>query len=194
MQRTTLVAAGLFVVLGVGALVLGRAGGSTSRHSEATAASVASTPSSAPAPTTAAPAAASASAALAVDDLDPEASTGFDTLPDGRRIPELPATAPTALRFGVVLFSYAGAQAAPDSARSKEAARERAQSVIEEAKRDFKGAVSQGDRGSTADAGRIQRGVLEPAVEYVLFSLEKGAVHPEPVDTPRGYWVVRRND
>jgi hypothetical protein len=24
--------------------------------------------------------------------------------------------------------------------------------------------------------------------------LEKGKVHPEPIDTPKGYWVVRRNE
>ena len=106
----------------------------------------------------------------------------------------VPATAPTSLSFGVVLFSYAGAQAAPEASRSKDDAKQRAASVIEDAKRDFKAAVSKCDRGSTADAGRIPRGVLEPAVEYALFSLEKGAVHPEPVDTPRGYWVLRRND
>ena len=40
----------------------------------------------------------------------------------------------------------------------------------------------------------VPRGVIEPPVEYVLFSLEKGKVHPEPVDTPKGYWVVRRNE
>jgi hypothetical protein len=130
--------------------------------------------------------------ALAGADVEP--SGRFDVLPDGRRVPELPASAPASIGFGVVLFSYAGAQAAPDGARSRDAAKERAKSVIEEAKRDFKAAVAKGDRGSTADAGRIPRGVLEPAVEYVLFSLEKGAVYPEPVDTPRGYWVVRRNN
>jgi hypothetical protein len=54
--------------------------------------------------------------------------------------------------------------------------------------------VTRGDRGSTANAGRIPRGVLEPAPEYVLFTLPKGEVSPTPVDTPRGYWVVRRND
>jgi hypothetical protein len=36
--------------------------------------------------------------------------------------------------------------------------------------------------------------VIEPPIEFVLFSLEKGKVHPEPVDTPKGYWVVRRNE
>jgi hypothetical protein len=188
MQRTTLVAAGLFVVLGIVALVLGRAGGqkAPSPAEQPTASASVAVPSP---PPSAAP-----STPLAANEIDAEPSSGFDTLPDGRHVPELPATAPTSLSFGVVLFSYAGAQAAPEASRSKEEAKQRAASVIEDAKRDFKTAVSKGDRGSTADAGRIPRGVLEPAVEYALFSLEKGAVHPEPVDTPRGYWVLRRND
>ena len=59
---------------------------------------------------------------------------------------------------------------------------------------DFSAAVAKGDHGSTTDAGRIPRGVIEPPIEYVLFMLEKGKVHPEPIDTPRGYWVVRRNE
>lgn len=189
MQRTTLVAIGLFVVLGIAALVLGRGG-----RSDPEPLSEPARPSAAASLTASAQASATPSATAAAAELELEPSTGFDTLPDGRRVPELPATAPTTLRFGVVLFSYAGAQAASGALRSKEAAKQRAQSVIEEAKRDFKAAVAKGDPGSTADAGRIPRGVLEPAVEYVLFTLEKGAVHPEPVDTPRGYWVVKRTD
>ncbi len=190
MQRTTLVAAGLLVVLGIGgALLLGRGAGSKSHPTSAPASAAASA--SVAGPASAAPQA-SASAASALEEDDNETTTGWDTLPDGRHVPELPASAPSTVSFGVVLFTYAGAQAAPDSARTKEAAKQRAESAIEEAKRDFKAAVAKGDRGSTADAGRIPRGVLEPAVEYVLFTLEKGAVHSEPVDTPRGYWVVRR--
>jgi hypothetical protein len=189
MQRTTLVAAGLFVVLGIAALVLSR-GGDSKPYAPPTRA--VSSASAQPSSVAALPSTTSSPAPAA--EADGEPSTGFDTLPDGRQVPPLPATAPTALSFGVVLFSYAGAQTAPDAARSREVAKQRAEAVIEEAKRDFKAAVKKGDRGSTADAGRIPRGVLEPAVEYLLFSLEKGAVHPEPIDTPRGFWVVRRND
>jgi parvulin-like peptidyl-prolyl isomerase len=190
MQRTTLVAAGLLVVLGIGALVLGRGAGSKSHPTSASASAAPSALVAAPA--SAAPLASVSAASALAEDEDTETATGWDTLPDGRHVPELPASAPSTVSFGVVLFTYAGAQAAPDSARTKEAAKQRAESAIEEAKRDFKAAVAKGDRGSTADAGRIPRGVLEPAVEYVLFTLEKGAVHSEPVDTPRGYWVVRR--
>jgi hypothetical protein len=35
------------------------------------------------------------------------------------------------------------------------------------------------------------RGILEPAPEYVLFMLEKDQVS-DPVDTPRGLWIVKR--
>lgn len=105
---------------------------------------------------------------------------------------KLPGSAPGAVSFGVILLTYQGAQLAPANARTKQEAFDKAKSLIDEAKKDFAEAVKKGDKGSTADAGRIPRGVLEPDVEWVLFSLEKGAVHPEPVDTPRGYWVVRR--
>ncbi len=109
----------------------------------------------------------------------------------GRR---LPPGAPTSVGFGVILFTYQGAQLAPPGARSKDAALQAAKAVIEDAKKDFTEAVKKGDKGSAADVGHIQRGVLEPDIETVLFGLEKGAVHPEPLDTPRGYWVVKRTD
>ena len=88
----------------------------------------------------------------------------------------------------------AGTESAGTGARTKDQAREKAQAVLADAKSDFSKAVARGDRGSTASAGRVPRGVLEPAAEYVLFTLPKGEVAPAPVDTPRGYWVVRRND
>ncbi len=138
----------------------------------------------------------SASPALDAAELPPPeelaASEGFDVLFDGRKAPPLPESAPQSATFGVVVFTYAGAELAPTGARTKEQARDKARAAIEEAKRDFSAAVAHGDRGSTANAGRVPRGVLESAAEYVLFTLEKGAVAPEPVDTPRGYWVVRR--
>ena len=45
---------------------------------------------------------------------------------------------------------------------------------------------------SVANAGKVARGILEPSVEYQLFTLNKGDVASEPLDTPRGFWVVRR--
>jgi hypothetical protein len=95
--------------------------------------------------------------------------------------------------FGVILFRYQGAELAPKDAPSKAEALKRAQAALEEARTDFSAAAKKGDRGSTADAGRVPRGILEPAVEYALFTLGRGALYPEPLDTPRGYWVLRRN-
>ena len=39
----------------------------------------------------------------------------------------------------------------------------------------------------------MDRGTLEPAIEYQLFMLEKGEVANQPIDTPKGYWIARRN-
>jgi hypothetical protein len=119
-------------------------------------------------------------------------------LPEGDEWPsdagKLPADAPSTVGFGVILFTYKGAQGAPANARPKEEARALAKGIVEAAQKDFAEAVKKGDHGSTADAGHIPRGVLEPDVETALFKLEKGAVNPEPLDTPRGFWVVRRTD
>ncbi|MFO7181658.1 MAG: hypothetical protein DIU78_023350 [Pseudomonadota bacterium] len=191
MQRTTLVSVGLLFVLGIAfALAAGR-GGRAAPPEPTTLSVISSTTDTAPeAPSTA------ESAAPPEPTPEPalDAPVGFDRLPDGQAVPELPASAPKSVRFGVVLFTYRGAQGAPDDAPSKEVAKRRAESIVEQARTDFASAVAKGDFGSTADAGRVPRGVLEPAVEYVLFTLEKGAVHPEPIDTPRGYWVVRRSE
>jgi hypothetical protein len=119
---------------------------------------------------------------------------GFETFPDGGRVPELPNSAPQELSFGVVQFAYQGSQFAGSDARTKEQARQKAEEALELAKHDFAAAVSKGDRGSTTDAGRIPRGVLEPPIEYVLFMLDKRTVNLTLIDTPRGFWIVRRND
>lgn len=108
--------------------------------------------------------------------------------------PELPPGAPKSVGFGVVLVTYAGAQFAPEKARTKQQAQQLARQLIDLAKQDFEAAVKKGDRGSTIDAGTIPRGVLEPAVERALFGLAKGSVHEEPLDTPRGFWIVRRTE
>jgi hypothetical protein len=119
---------------------------------------------------------------------------GFETFPDGGKVPELPDSAPQEVSFGVVQFSYQGSQFAGSDARLKDQAKLKASEVLELAKHDFVAAVAKGDRGSTSDAGRIPRGVLEPPIEYVLFMLDKGALSPTVIDTPRGFWIVRRND
>lgn len=195
MQRTTAIAVGLLFVLGIVlVLVMGRSSpqAATASH-PAPSASVA--PSAAPVASALGVASSTppASSAEAVELDEVKQSEGFDTLPDGRRVPDLPASAPKEVRFGVIQVSYQGAQGAPKDARSKDDAKARAMTLAAEAKQDFAAAVAKGDRGSTSDAGRVPRDVLEPVVEYVLFTLPRGEVHPEPIDTPRGYWIVRRN-
>ena len=112
---------------------------------------------------------------------------------DGGDVPELVTGAPKSVVFGVVLVQYAGAQGAPPGTRSHEQARSLAETLGKLAKEDFGAAVDKGDPGSTKNAGRMFRGVLEPAPEFVLFSLDKDEVS-EPVDTPRGFWIVKRVD
>lgn len=131
-------------------------------------------------------------AAAELSDDDPLlAYSGWSTWPDGGAVPALPATAPVAVRFGAVLFPYAGAEFAPPDAPTRDVARGEAEAALEVAKSDFKKAVQLG-HGGGEDLGLMRRGVLEPPVEYALFTLKTGAVYPHPVDTPRGYWVIRR--
>ncbi len=154
---------------------------------------------STPAPSVAAAPTPSASAA-ATDEAegappsDENAAEGFDILPDGRKAPSLPDSAPQEVTFGVIVFAYQGAQFAAPNARTKEQAKQKAVAALADAKHDFSAAVTKGDHGSTSNAGRMPRGMLERAAEYVLFTLAKGEVASEPVDTPRGYWVLRRID
>jgi hypothetical protein len=114
---------------------------------------------------------------------------------DGIPVPPLPLSAPREVRFGVVLVSYAGAQVdangAPLATRSHADAKILANRLAASAARDFHAAVQQGDSGSSDDVGRVKQGILEPAAEYVLFSLAVEGVGG-PVDTPRGYWIVKR--
>ena len=196
MQRTTSVTVGLLFVAALaaaGVLLL-----RPKRVPEL--AAVAKTSASAKSSASAAPSS-SAPAKGDPTDLDAGAATsgalvteGFETFPDGGKVPELPASAPARVGFGAVIFAYQGAQGAPRDARSKDDARKKAAETIELAQKDFAAAVAKGDKGSTTDAGRLPRGVIEPPIEYHLFMLEKGKVHPEPIDTPRGFWVVRRNE
>ena len=138
-----------------------------------------------------------ADAGDAVDEplaVDPQLTGGSDAgsrLPTGEPAPALAAEAPKTIVFGVILVTYKGAQGAPSNARSHEAALELAKQLAVDAKEDFKATVAKGDKGSMENAGRMPRGMLEPAPEFVLFSLAKDGVS-DPVDTPRGFWIVRR--
>jgi hypothetical protein len=116
---------------------------------------------------------------------------GGTLLISGEVPPPLDAEAPKSVVFGVILVTYRGARGAPAGSRPREAALTMAKELAVEAKADFKAAVAKGDKGSSENLGRMNRGILEPAPEYVLFSLPKGGVS-DPVDTPRGYWVVTR--
>lgn len=119
-----------------------------------------------------------------------DGGAGFAML-DGTPVPLLGQGAPRSVRFGVVLVSYTGAEDAPRGARPKREAFEIAERLAAQAKSDFHAAVRRGDDGSADDVGTMQRGVIEPAPEYVLFSLPVGGTS-DPVDTPRGYWIVKR--
>lgn len=105
----------------------------------------------------------------------------------------LPHGSPKAVHFGVVLVRYRGAEGAAPTERSKQDAFSLARALAEAAQLDFRGAVSRGDTGSMEDAGRMPRGVLDPATEYTLFTMRAGEVTP-PIDTPRGFWILRRID
>ena len=108
-------------------------------------------------------------------------------------VPPLPDDAPRNVDIGVIQLAYRGAERAPQDAPSREVALENAKALIPAAQKDFDAAVKRGDGASAKDLGRIPRGVLEPEVEYEVFTLQPGEVTSEPLDTPRGYWIVRRN-
>jgi len=116
----------------------------------------------------------------------------YSILPDGRPVPELPASAPKTCGFGAILVTFEGVQLAPRHPRTKSDALELARRLVPEAELDFVEALKKGDPGSLAEAGTIARGVLERSVEYQLFTLEKGKIYPEPIETPRGFWILRR--
>lgn len=107
---------------------------------------------------------------------------GLDTMPSG---------APRSVHLGVVLVQFQGAEGASSSARAKKDALTTAEKLVELAKADFKKAVKEGDSGSGEDIGRIPRGVLDPRTEVAVFSLAANDV-AGPLETPRGYWIVKR--
>lgn len=194
MQRTTSVTVGLLFVAAIGAVAVYSLRPKRTPEPAAPAKSAAARSSASAAPSSSATPAPAAPDPAAGAIRDGVVTEGFETFPDGGKVPELPASAPARVGFGAAIFTYQGSQGAPRDARSKEDARKRAAETIELAQKDFAAAVAKGDHGSTTDAGRVPRGVLEPPLEYYLFSLEKGKVHPEPIDTPRGFWVLRRNE
>lgn len=103
----------------------------------------------------------------------------------------LPSGAPRTVKLGVVLVQYQGAEGASSAARPKRDALAYAEKLATDAKSDWRGAVKSGDSGSSEDIGRIPRGVLDPATEVAVFSLAPGEISGV-LDTPRGYWIVKR--
>jgi hypothetical protein len=127
------------------------------------------------------------------DDLEatPTPDGGAFHLADGTIVLPLGPKAPKQVRFGVVLVVYQGAQGAPAKARGKSDALAMATKLAESAKTDFAGAVHSGDDGSAPDIGIVDRNILEPTSEAVLFALPVGGTSGV-IDTPRGFWIVKR--
>jgi hypothetical protein len=121
-----------------------------------------------------------------------EVPEGGFHLADGTPVQPLGRGGPRHVRFGVVLVGYEGAEGAPDKgARRRSDALSLATRLADEARQDFHGTVQRGDTGSADDVGEVERGVLEPTSEAVLFALPVGAVSGV-IDTPRGFWIVKR--
>jgi parvulin-like peptidyl-prolyl isomerase len=104
----------------------------------------------------------------------------------------LPASAPRQVTFGVALVTYRGAQGAGPVTRTRADALALAETIFDDAKRDFAAAIKKADIG-LENAGLMPRGVLEPGPEQALFGLAVGDVS-KPVDSPRGYYVFKRID
>ncbi len=122
----------------------------------------------------------------------PARASRFDFNDDGSPVAPLPASAPERVRLGVAIFAYSGAQGIPPGHRSAAAALDQARAAIAGSGGDFSKVLAKADTGSREDMGWFRRGILEKRVEQAVFSLDKGATSREPIDTPRGYWVVLR--
>jgi hypothetical protein len=137
-----------------------------------------------------------ADAGASTADLVPSPSAdvpeGGPRLAEGTGAAPLENGAPKHVRFGVILVTYEGAEGAPErGARHRSDALALATRLADDARADFHGAVARGDNGSVDDVGTVARGVLEPGSEAVLFALPVGGVSGV-VDTPRGFWIVKR--
>ena len=134
---------------------------------------------------------AGAPAPAAEEDLD--AGLFLPSLSLGDASVIMPSGAPRSVKIGVVLVSFAGAEGASPSARSKSDALAIAERLGGEARSDFHRAVTSGDPGSADDIGRLPRGVLDPRTEVTVFGLAPGEIS-EVLETPRGFWIGKRID
>ena len=134
--------------------------------------------------------AATASAAIA-EDLD--AGLALPSLSFGDA--SLLMAGPRRIKVGLIIGTLPGAEGASPNARPRPAAPPVAEPLAEDAKTDFKKAVHDGDPGSDADFGHLERGILssQPQAEAAVFGLEPGAVS-DVVETSRGFWIVKRID
>jgi hypothetical protein len=178
-QRTISIVVGAAVVGLVGWMAFEGSGASPRAAHPDASASVA--PTIAPADASAAPS------------LESELDAGLTlpTLSFDAGLGVMPAGAPRRVRIGVVLVSFAGAEGASPTARSKKDAAAIADRLSTEAKTDFHHARSDGDPGSDDDIGWLPRGVLDPRTEVSVFALAPGEVS-DVLETPRGYWIVKR--
>jgi hypothetical protein len=126
--------------------------------------------------------------ATAADDLDAGLTLSALSFLDATA---MPSSAPRTVKIGVVLINFAGAEGAPPNARSKKDAQGIAERIAQDARSDFSHAVTGGDPGSSADIGRLPRGVLDPRTEVSVFALAPGEIS-DVLETPKGYWIVKR--
>lgn len=120
-------------------------------------------------------------------------SLSFDVLEDGSPVPALEPTAPRRVKLGVALFRYRGAEGAGSQSRTRDEAERLAVAALAKGGDDFGQVVALGDPGSAVDVGWVGRGVLERSVEYAVFGAKVGETLTKPLDTPRGFWIVRRH-
>ncbi|MCH2110244.1 MAG: peptidylprolyl isomerase [Polyangiaceae bacterium] len=116
----------------------------------------------------------------------------FYAQPDGKPIPPLGKQAPKRIQLGIALFAYSGAQGVGPNFRTQGEALELAEGALKSAEINFDHAVGLGDPGSNKNIGWVRQGVLEPQVERAVFALKKGQILEKPIDSPRGFWVVKR--
>src|SRR6185503_14482754 len=158
MQRNTQALLGLLFLVGVAVVLILTRQAHVKGRAKVPSASVSA--SAAPSGSVAAPVGSMESQVETALTPDDGSGEGFDLLPDGGKAPPLPESAPQSVTFGVVQFSYDGAQFAGKGARTKEQAKQRALGTMELALKDFEAAVQKGDRGSRSNVGRMHRGIL----------------------------------
>lgn len=115
--------------------------------------------------------------------------------------PATPATPPDQIAAQHILIAWKGAKNAPASiARSKADAKKRADEAATKAKvkgADFSALVAEytddeGTKGRQGSLGKFTKSKMTPAFADAAFSLGVDQVS-EPVETPFGYHVIKRN-